>query len=260
MNRLEETRKIVDEILLGNNDTVERRCGYVHLYGVSKFAAMLALRRGLDPEISSICGMFHDIYTYRTGLIQLHDQNGAEDVRPIIRDLKIFNEDEQVIILSAIFHHSDKKNIHKPYDELLKDADIFQHFLYNTDIPVRKKEAARLEDILKELALPYEFKIVEDADSMDNDTAKADIRAKLADIAEILALKEIIGLPNDEEYRRICRYWPDKDIYNVLKGAWCACFVYHCCMKAGFVFAHKASPGVSQVRWCRSLVRLVKAF
>jgi len=140
MNRLEETRKIVDEILLNINDVVERRCGYIHLYSVSEFAAMLALKRELNPEIAAICGMLHDVYSYRTGIIQFHDQNGAEDVRPIIRDMGIFNEEEQVTILSAIFHHSDKKNIHKPYDELLKDADVLQHYLNNTGLRFCKTE------------------------------------------------------------------------------------------------------------------------
>lgn len=258
MNRLEETRKIVDEILLNINDTVERRCGYVHLYGVSKFAAMLALRRGLDPEISAICGMFHDIYTYRTGIIQFHDQNGAEDVRPIIRDMGIFSEDEQVIILSAIFHHSDKKNIHKPYDELLKDADVLQHYLYNTDMPVRKKEADRLEAILKELALPYDFEIIEDERPKKKDIATEDKRTKLANIAQMLVSKVIEGLPEDEDYRIICRYWPDKDIHNVVKGSWCACFVYHCCIEAGFVLpirhplvSHRFAGVGAWLQWAR---------
>ncbi len=129
MNRFEEIREIVDDLLLRQQDLESRRCGYVHLYGVSAVCRLLALKRGLDLEIARIAGLFHDIYVYTTGLTVCHAVNSAEQVRVILRDLTLFTADEQRIICSAIFHHSDKKLIHQPYDELLKDADLFQHYL-----------------------------------------------------------------------------------------------------------------------------------
>jgi hypothetical protein len=35
MNRTEQVRQIVDEILRGQSGDLERRCGFVHLYGVA---------------------------------------------------------------------------------------------------------------------------------------------------------------------------------------------------------------------------------
>ena len=161
MNRLEEVRAIVDRVLLDMTDDVERRCAYVHLYGVSEFAAVLAIRRGIDRELAAVSGMLHDIYVYRTGIGALHDQNAAEEIRPIIRDMGVFDEDEQATIVSAVFHHSDKVHVHGPYDELLKDADVLQHYLYNPSFPVEPKRAARLRAILEELGLPCDFSVAE---------------------------------------------------------------------------------------------------
>ena len=39
---------------------------------------------------------------------------------------------------SAISKHGDKGAIHDPYDELLKDADVMDHCLYNVDLPIEK--------------------------------------------------------------------------------------------------------------------------
>ncbi len=87
MNRFEEIREIVDDLLLRQQDQESRRCGYVHLYGVSAVCRLLALKRGLDLEIARIAGLFHDIYVYTTGLTVCHAVNSAEQVRVILRDL-----------------------------------------------------------------------------------------------------------------------------------------------------------------------------
>ena len=61
MDRTERVRQIVDEILRGQPDDLERRCGFVHLYGVAQACALLALKRGLDAETGTIAGMLHDL-------------------------------------------------------------------------------------------------------------------------------------------------------------------------------------------------------
>ena len=60
MNRIEKVREVVDEILLHMTDDEERRCAYLHLYGVSQACALLALKRGEDVELATIAGMLHD--------------------------------------------------------------------------------------------------------------------------------------------------------------------------------------------------------
>lgn len=59
-NRIERLRKYIDDILLNMKDPHERRCGYLHLYGVSQACAMIALKRNQDVELATIAGMLHD--------------------------------------------------------------------------------------------------------------------------------------------------------------------------------------------------------
>ena len=60
-SRIEKVRELVDEILLNMSDPAERRCAYLHLYGVAQACALLALKRGEDVELAVIAGMLHDI-------------------------------------------------------------------------------------------------------------------------------------------------------------------------------------------------------
>jgi len=51
VDRIEKVRIIVDEILLNMIDVEERRCAYLHLYGVAQACAMLALKRKENIEL-----------------------------------------------------------------------------------------------------------------------------------------------------------------------------------------------------------------
>ncbi len=240
MNRLEKIREFVHELILNVQDKEIRRIGYVHLYGVSQFCAQLALKRNLNPEIAAITGMLHDIYYIRTGIGDNHAHNGAEYVRPILRDIGIFKQEEQKIILSAIFHHSDKKSINGEYDELLKDADVLQHFLYNTKFDIYEKEVERLKNIFKEINLNNITDYDLNYEKKDEKTiVNINKRECLADIAETLAKREMVGEEYDEDYKKIVRYWPEVNSHEELKHSWCAAFVYHCCFEAGFILPIK---------------------
>lgn len=77
MNRLEHIRKTVDGLLYQQSDANERRCGFVHLYGVSAICALLAGRRGLDIELCAMAGMLHDLSSYESGDSTDHAQRSA---------------------------------------------------------------------------------------------------------------------------------------------------------------------------------------
>jgi uncharacterized protein len=131
VNRLEQLRQVIDDILRKNPDVEEGRAGFVHLYGVSALCTLLALKRGLDPELCSAAGMLHDIWNYKVGDSPEHGQLGAVEARKILEESDNFSPEETVLICTAIAHHSDKQAINRVMDELLKDADVFQHYLYN---------------------------------------------------------------------------------------------------------------------------------
>jgi len=153
MNRIEKVREAVDEIVLNMSDLEERRCAYLHLYGVSQACALLALKRKENVELATIAGMLHDIYSYVKMNSQDHAHKGAEMARDILDSLHIFAEDEKDLICTAIYNHSDKSIAQGWLDEILKDADVMQHVLYNPLFDIKWQEQKRFELLQKEFGI-----------------------------------------------------------------------------------------------------------
>lgn len=153
MDRLEKIRKLVNGVLVKNSNLDERYCGLVHLYGVSSISSLLALKRGLNVELCAVAGMLHDIVTYKTGNSLEHSKLGSIETRKILNEAKCFNEEEINVICKAIYNHSDKHKIDDVYDEVLKDADVLQHYLYNTNFKISEKDKNRLSILLKEAGI-----------------------------------------------------------------------------------------------------------
>ena len=153
MSRLKDLRKYISKELEKMPDADECISAAAHLYGVSLAATMLAKKRGLDPELAAIAAMLHDLHAYKSGSYDDHAHKGAELAREILTELKLTTEDETDIICSAIYHHDDKYAVDLPMDELLKDADVIHHTLNDTAKPVKEKEQARYDKIMKEFGL-----------------------------------------------------------------------------------------------------------
>ncbi len=166
MDRLEPLRKIIDDIVRQNPDLEESRCGFVHLYGVSAICTILALRRDLDPELCSAAGMLHDIWNYQVRDCPEHGELGAVEAEKILNRLGTFSQGEIRLICQAIARHADKQAVDDEMDELLKDADVFQHYVYNLAVFADKNAShlqigidpkpmyfQRLERVLAELGL-----------------------------------------------------------------------------------------------------------
>lgn len=153
MDRIEKVREVVDEILLNMSDHEERRCAYLHLYGVSQACALLASKRKESVELATIAGMLHDIYSYVKMDSQDHAHKGAEMAREIMDSLEVFTEDEKNLICIAIYNHSDKTMIHSWLDEILKDADVMQHVLYNPLFNVKEHEQKRFDSLKEEFGI-----------------------------------------------------------------------------------------------------------
>ncbi|MDD5263947.1 MAG: HD domain-containing protein [Candidatus Bipolaricaulis sp.] len=153
MERLEALRVVVDGILDGIENPEDRRCGFVHLYGVSATAVLLALRRGRNAELAAAAGMLHDLATYETGTSDDHAARGARRASEILRGLGTFTDADVEAIGRAVAHHSDKAAVHDAFSELLKDADVLQHFVSNPETPPLALHAARREALRQELGL-----------------------------------------------------------------------------------------------------------
>lgn len=153
LNRIEKVREYVDTVLLNMSDTFERRCAYLHLYGVSQACAMIALKRNENVELATIAGMLHDIYTYSMMDTKDHDHKGSAMAKEILNSMNIFNDNEIEIVCNSIYNHSSKGIKHSSFDEVLIDADVLQHCLYNPLFAVAVHEKARFENLKLEFGL-----------------------------------------------------------------------------------------------------------
>ena len=152
-NRVEILRKHIDEILLKMEDTENRRCAYLHLYGVSQACALIALKRGVNVELATMAGMLHDLHTYKTGNHNNHAVLGALLAREVLDELQIANPDETDMICVAIHNHSSKNRKFSKFDEVLIDADVMQHVLYNYATPIMEHEKQRFANLVEEFSL-----------------------------------------------------------------------------------------------------------
>lgn len=150
MDRLEYIRVKVDRILQRIPSAEEQKFAYIHLYGVSKWAAYLAMKENLSPEIAAVSGMLHDIARYQMNSHD-HAAKGAELAKEILNNTQLFTADEIKIIIDAIAHHSDKEHIHDVYDELLKNSDVLDHYFYNTKEPISSADQKRLMNLLRDI-------------------------------------------------------------------------------------------------------------
>ena len=151
MNRLERVRAKVDAILRGQRDEEERRAGFVHLYGVSAMSALLAARRGLDVELCATAGMLHDLSSYETGDPANHARESALLAARLLGEMEAYSEAEVAAVSEAITLHSAKGQTDGPLAELLKDADVLQHYLYNPVLRDDPARTPRLQSLLAEL-------------------------------------------------------------------------------------------------------------
>lgn len=112
--------------------------------GVASTAHLLAVKRGLDRDILIAAGLLHDLWSYETGVEQGHAAPGAELAGEILQKLDLFSKKDRKTIVEAISVHSDKKSLHGPYAEALKDADVLQHYLAEPSKKFPKERAQRL--------------------------------------------------------------------------------------------------------------------
>jgi predicted hydrolase (HD superfamily) len=153
MNRVEILRQYIDNMLLNMSDVEERRCAYVHLYGVAQSCALIALKRGENAELATMAGMLHDIYSYAKMDTKDHAHKGAVLAKEILTLLQITNEDETKIICDAIYTHSEKRLVHPDFNEILIDADVLQHCLYNPMFEIMPHEKIRYEKLKIEFGI-----------------------------------------------------------------------------------------------------------
>ena len=119
--------------LLEDNDReLPMKWSTMHMYTTSQLGTLIAIKKGLDPELLGIIAALHDIGAVRTKKRENHAMNASEFVYEIINEyntkwrgnLDIITEEEQAIIHDAVINHSDKETVtDNPYIETMKDID-----------------------------------------------------------------------------------------------------------------------------------------
>ena len=147
MDRLEQIRVKADQMIEQLAQEGERKFAYIHLYGVSQFAALLAMIHHIDAELCQIAAMLHDIAVYAYNVAQ------KDHAQTILEESAIFTKKEIQTITHAIAVHSDKQvREDNVYAEVLKDADVLAHYLYNPNIPMSEHDQVRLYYLMEALS------------------------------------------------------------------------------------------------------------
>jgi len=154
MSRVKDLQKYIHHVLYKSADDPNEFSKWIaHLHGVALAAAIIAKKRGEDPEIATMAGLLHDVEAYKTGSYNDHAHLGAELAKKILDKLDITTEEETEIICSAIYHHDDKAGNGSAMDEILKDADVMHHTLGDPSKPVKDHEKERYDKLSEEFGL-----------------------------------------------------------------------------------------------------------
>lgn len=82
-----------------------------------------------------------------------HAYRGSVMAKEILNSMDIFGSNEIEIICNSIYNHSCKGTKHSSFDEVLIDADVLQHCLYNPLLSVAVHEKERFEYLKLEFGL-----------------------------------------------------------------------------------------------------------
>lgn len=125
------------------------RWNIMHMYSSSQLAKLLALHRGIEPELAGIAAALHDIGVVMTRKHEGHAEAAEKYVYEFIEKYNLesraklppVNKEEMEKVVKAIVEHSDKEaNSHDLFVELLKDVDSLDGYLHGVNA-----EGARLE-------------------------------------------------------------------------------------------------------------------
>ncbi len=125
-----------------------------HLFSTATIARILARKRRASEEEALLTAILHDIGRILTGKQEGHAHEGYEPAREILGETGLFTSREIDRIAMAVRNHSDKEQSGSVLEEIVKDADILDCYLFG--LPVAKEShRARLEKTLDELCLPH---------------------------------------------------------------------------------------------------------
>ncbi len=98
-----------------------------HVHDVAHYSELLAFKRNLDLNIALAIAYGHDLGRTKLGVVgKDHARVCARFMKALMLDSE-FDEQTQIMIVSAIKKHNLKSKCHGVYEELIKDADALAH-------------------------------------------------------------------------------------------------------------------------------------
>ena len=131
------------------------RWSVMHMFSSSQLGVLVALKKGLDPELLGIVAALHDIGAIKTKRRENHAKNASKYVYEIIElynstwrgNLDEITNTELDFIHEAVINHSDKEIISdNPYVEAMKDVDSLDRYLHG--IETKGGHIQRLQNVL----------------------------------------------------------------------------------------------------------------
>ena len=119
----------------------------VHAIGSGKIGYLLALQRGVDPELAAAACSCHDYGRIVTGKQAGHAHAGYEPVKEFLRRTGLYNEEEIELLAAAVKNHSDKSQVGTAIEEIVKDADVLDFHQCGYEMP-RQEQQDRLDAML----------------------------------------------------------------------------------------------------------------
>jgi len=136
-----------------------------HSHGSVQFARVLARKRGLNEDVCALGLVLHDISVGLTGSYKDHAVKSAEIARQMLNEFGLFSDEEKEQVIKIIASHSDKHiESEDPYQEIGKDADLVDCFLYPNVIEGYRFQKTsetfdiyvkRAKKLFAELNIPY---------------------------------------------------------------------------------------------------------
>ena len=143
MNRLLYLETRLHQLILAQEGKLEERdetleWESIHMASSARCAWMLAMERGVDPELAACAAAVHDVGRILTGKQKGHAEAGYEPVKVFLRETEKFTEEEIEMIATAVKNHSLKTETGTPIEEIVKDADVID--CYQLGLPFDRPE------------------------------------------------------------------------------------------------------------------------
>lgn len=112
----------------------------LHMASSARCAWMLAVERGVDPELAACAAAIHDIGRIITGKQSGHADAGYEPACTFLKETELFTESEIEMLAAAVKNHSSKTVVGTDIEEIVKDADVIDCYQYGMPFDRPEKE------------------------------------------------------------------------------------------------------------------------